>query len=155
MRGGAALLMAMAVLALCAAAAWMVHRAVLRDLAMEGEALRGAWAALAADSAEVWFLEEGWKALPLAPAQEEGGDAGAGLALPVLPWVFPREPAQDGEVRARFLGPSSRWPGTRLWRLTVVGRVRGPRAFVQTREVYVTIPDERGPPTKRAWRILR
>ncbi|NTV73783.1 MAG: hypothetical protein HGA66_06210 [Holophaga sp.] len=155
MRGGAALLMAMAVLALCAAAAWMVHRAVLRDVAMEGEALRGAWAALAADSAEAWFLKEGWKALPPAPAQEEGWDPRAGLVLPVPPGIFPREPAQDAEVRARFLGPSSRWPGSGLWRLTVVGRVRGPRPFVQTREVYVTIPDERGPPTKRAWRIVR
>lgn len=155
MRGGAALLMAMAVLALCAAAAWMVHRAVLRDVAMEGEALRGAWAALAADSAEAWFLEEGWKDLPPPPAQaaEEGWDPGP--ALPVPPWVFPREPAQDGEVRARFLGPSSRWPGSGLWRLTVVGRALGPRPFVQTREVYVTVPDERGPPTRRAWRILR
>jgi len=151
MRGGAALLMAMAVLALCAAAAWMVHRAVLRDLAMEGEALRGAWAALAADSAEAWFMEEGWKALPA--QEEEGRDAG--LALPVPPGVFPREPAQDGEVRARFLGPSSRWPGSGLWCLTVVGRALGPRPFVQTREVYVTIPDVRGPPTKRAWRIVR
>ncbi|WP_306600158.1 hypothetical protein [Geothrix sp. 21YS21S-2] len=155
MRGGATLLMAVAVLALSAAAAWMMQRTVLRELAVEGEALRGAWAALAADSAEAWFLQEGWKALPPRPAPGQGWDARAGLALPVPPGVFPREPAQDGEVLVRFLGPSSRWPGTCLWRLTVVGRVRGPRLFVKTREVYVTVPDERGPPTKRAWRILR
>lgn len=109
----------------------------------------GSRAALAADSALAWFLEEGWKLVP-----PPGPDA-PGEVVPIPPSVFAREPAQDGEIHVRFLGPSSQWPGTQLWRLTVVGRVRGPRAFVQTREVYVTIPDERGPPTKRAWRILR
>ncbi len=146
--------MALAVLALCAGAAWMVHRAVIRDLVTEGEALRGAWAALAADGAEAWFMREGWKALPATAGGEE-----AGFALAVPPWVFPREPAQEGEVRARYLGPARRWPGSGLWRLKVVGRALGPRPFVQTREVYVTIPDERvderGPPVKRAWRIVR
>ncbi len=146
--------MAMAVLALCAGTAWMVHRAVLRDLVVEGEALRGIWASLAADGAEAWFMREGWKNLP-EPGGGEDRAREAGFALAVPPWVFSREPAQEGEVRAHFLGPARRWPGSGLWRLKVVGRALGPRPFVQTREVYVTIPEERGPPVRRAWRIVR
>jgi len=151
--------LAWSVCTLAAMCVFLMHRAVLRGWTLEGEALLGARAALAADSALAWFLEEGWKAQPEGPGQGNGPDgrtvAGGEEILAVPPWVYPGEPAQDGEVHVRFLGPSSRWPGTQLCRLTVVGRVRGPRPFVQTREVYITVPDERGPPTKRAWRILR
>ncbi|BDU73365.1 hypothetical protein [Mesoterricola silvestris] len=153
MRGGAALLLVLGILTLCAAVAWMAHRAVLREQAVEGEALQGARAALAADSALAWFLEEGWRDVPA--LLDSGDGRGREEVLGVPARVLPREPAQSGEVRVRDLGPSSRWPGSRVWRLTVVGRVTGPRPFVQTREVYVSVAEGRGPPIKRAWRIVR
>lgn len=153
-RGSAPLLLAVAVVTVAAGSALLVHRAVMRELAVEGEALLGARAALAADSSLAWFLEAGWRSVP-APGE---GDQ----VIPVPPGVFREEPplVHDGEVRVRFLGPSARWPGSELWKLTVRGRVMAggrARAFVQIREAYVTVPreEERGQPIKRAWRIVR
>jgi len=148
-QGGVAILLVLAALAWTGAAAFAARRMVVRGWAMEGEALLGDRAALAADSSLTWALGEG-----------AGREGPAGTVLTVPAPVLPPEPGlrQAGEVRFHRLGPG---PGPGVWwRLTVEGRVqvlagsRPVRTFRQTREVYACqSPD--GVMTVWAWRIVR
>ena len=155
-RGGAVLLLVLAALAWAAAGAFGAHRLVLRGWTLEGDALLGDRAALAADSALAWALAGAGPALA-GGDEAPGGPSETVLAVPA--WVLGPEPGLGlaGEVRIRRLGPGPA-PGL-WWRLTVEGRVAVPatrpvRTFRQIREAYGCTPPG-GTPAVRAWRIVR
>ena len=154
-RGGALLLLAMAALALAAVPVLMMQLAVVREFALEGEALLGARAALAADSALAWFLRDGWRGCQ--------GRLGAelpdlGMAVPAGLFAGSPELTQEADLRVRFLGPSALATDVDAWQVTVRARVRVPAgpAYQQTREAWLCVPrTEAGGPVLRAWRIVR
>jgi hypothetical protein len=141
-RGGATLLMALAILAIMTAAAFAVHRSVLREWALEGEALQGERAALAADSALGWVLDR-WADRPVETEFAVPGE------------VFP--PQASGRAWLLCLGEGP--PGTRrLWKVTVEGRIQPPGRSVpyrQVREAYVAEGEGTANPEVWAWRIVR
>jgi hypothetical protein len=146
-RGQGALLLVAGALALATAPALALQRTVARELAMEGEALRGARADLAADSVLDWFLSEGWTALDACP-QEGGADAPDGI---FRPGPGTRE---GGSVHWRRLGSLPEQAGS-LYRVRVRAFHRVPAGtFVQEREAYF-VQSPGCPPVFRAWRILR
>jgi len=161
-RGSVTLLLAFSVLALATVAVFALHRNLLREWAMEGDALQGARAGLAADAALAWFLAE-WTT----PAPGLPGGLQPDLVLAVPAGVLPEAPPWrvEGDVRVRFLGelPGAPDPGLDAWRLTLQGRVQvrsGGRiqgTYTQTRQAYVVTP--RGGagarPALRAWRVVR
>ena len=164
-RGTVTLLLAFAVLTLSTVAVYALHRNLLREWAMEGQALQGARAGLAADTALAWFLAEWTTPEPEARGQ---GWAETRLAVPpgVLAGAAPAPLVVDGEVRVRFLGPlpTSLDPEGTLeaWRVTVRGRLQVPGAgrggnYQQTRQAYVvTARGQAGArPVLRAWRVVR
>lgn len=150
--GQAALLLGAAVLALAAATGLAAHRVLARELAVEGEVLRGTRASLAADSVLAWFLARGYGVLD--------GDPPEGAVQAPADLFEPGDGArEEGSVAFLRLGPL---PGGRgaLWKLTVRARHEvtaggrpGP-AYEQAREAYAA-RDGAGPPELRAWRILR
>lgn len=149
-RGSALLLCAFALLAVGAASTFALHRSVLREWALEGDALQGDRAALAADDALAWFLAT-WTA----PA------AGGDVLLAVPDEVYPEGPRRSGTVQVRYLGGRPVGPGepaqVDAWKVTVTGRLHLGGTWHQVREAYVLTP--RGapgaPPVLAAWRIVR
>ena len=147
------LLLAFAILTMITVPALVVQAALVREGRIEGDALLGSRAELAADSTLRWFLAEGWR-----PGLAEGSVQAPDTLLPGEGAFQPQ-----GELRVRHLGPSSRWPEADAWKVTARGQVRvlaGDRAvrtFTQTREAYVTTVrgTEGAPPVLRAWRIVR
>jgi hypothetical protein len=137
------LLLAVGVLTFVTGAALLVLQGVLRERAMEAEALLGARAALAADGALAWFLTGGWTS-PAAP-DDGAGVPDALLAVPASVLDGGPRFRQDGEIRVRCLGEGE-VPGRVVWKLTIQARhhlTAGPRTlatFRQTREAYVTTP---------------
>lgn len=152
--------MVAALLVLATVPAVLAHRAVLREWALEGEALLGNQASLAADSSLAWCLGAGWT-----PEPPDGAGDRAEALLTVPGSVLPgdRTVRTDGEIRVRFLGPWPGDPGLEAWKLTVRGRVRvlaggrPVRTFLQVREAWVTTPKATpgAGPVLRAWRIVR
>lgn len=141
-RGGAVLLLAFGLLAPFAAAAFLAHRAVAREWALEGDAAAGTIASLGADAALAWYLREGFRARP-----------GAGGIQPVPAEILqaPRGFRAEADIHRMTLGPS-------LCKLTVRSRLLGPGrggGYVQVREAYVEFAAEGAPPRLRAWRIVR
>jgi len=159
-RGSAPLLLVFAMLAIATVPAVLVHRAVMREFSLEGEALMGTRAGLAADSSLAWVLSAGWTP---DPPDGEGGRRDSVVSVPGS--VLPGEGAihEDGEIQARFLGPWPGDPGLEAWKLTVRGRVRvmaggrPVRTFLQVREAWVTTAKAApgASPVLRAWRIAR
>ena len=147
-RGGAAIIAALALLSLLAGVGLAASRNLLRESAIQGDALLGTRAALAAESGLAWFLA--WA-------------AGAGPADPGAPPPLPpdllAQPAEDRLRTACSLQirpePSRDSPGTAAaYRVTAEGRCEvlagdGPvRSFRQVRELVVAVPfqDSAGPP---------
>jgi hypothetical protein len=154
-RGGAVLLFAASALALAGVVSFALHRNLLREWAMEGEAQAGERVSLAADSALAWFLiqdppsPEALRSLIVVP--ERALPQGPGLRV-------------TAELRLRDLGEGPPRPAGRLWKVTLLVRGRiGPGEageFLQVREAYVSAFSS--PPaggrcslSLRAWRILR
>ncbi len=160
-RGAAALLLLMSLMALLAAAGLQVHRSVVRELAMEGDALQGDRAALAADSTLAWFLEDGWREVHLA-------DETPAVLVRAPGEVFGEEAeSTEGEVKVLRLGILEPEPGIadgsarEVWKLTIRGRRRPPGGageggHAQVREAYLVRPAAAGdtPLALWAWRTV-
>jgi len=137
------LLLAVGVLIFTTGVALLVLQNVMRERAMEAEALLGARAALAADGALAWFLAGGWTS----PAGREDGAGVPDTLLAVPARVLEDGPRfrQDGEIRVLYLG-GGEVPGRDVWKLTLEARhhvTAGSRTLAtyrQLREVYVTTP---------------
>ena len=157
-RGSATVLLAFAILALATVALFSVHRSVLREWAMEGDALQGARAGLAADAALAWFLAD-WTSP--APGGTPPPETVLRVPASALPDLAPL--GVEGEVRVRFLGalPGAQDPAWDVWRLLIQGRLvvrsggRARAAFTQRRQAYVITPQGSAgaAPVLRAWRI--
>ncbi|BDU77217.1 hypothetical protein [Mesoterricola sediminis] len=143
MRGrqrGAALLLAVAgLLALAAPALLLLHGALLRAWAMEGQALMGLRADLAAEDLRTWFLETGWPAY-LGEAPVEG-------AAPPAAFL---NPGQGGRIHVRPLGCLE--DGRPLWEVDLDAWLTGPGGdrWTQGRQLQVAGI----PPVLLAWRTL-
>jgi hypothetical protein len=155
-RGGAAILLAFGILTMATAMAFLMGEAAARAWRMEGEALQGARASLAADSALAWFLRDG-RVFPAPPGSR---------LFRAPPEVFPQERGlvRDAELLVSHLGPlPGSDPPLEVWKVTVTARLRvlaGDRAvatYRQVREAYVAAPrNEAGARAElRAVRIVR
>lgn len=151
-RGQAALLLVLGVLVVTTSGALALHHTLLRDVALEGEALRGARADLAADAVLAWFLLEGGALLT-----EERTDG----SLEAPGGIFVPGPGarEEGTVVFRRLGPLPEGGGW-MWKVTLQVRHRvlaGNRTVAvsaQEREAYVSRAAP-APPVLRAWRAVR
>lgn len=171
-RGGAALLVAFSLVLLLAAGGLGVSRNLLRELALCGDAARGAEAAAAADSGLDWWLA--WAAEPAGRAFLAGLEPGSEAEAPVPPDQGFRvrvrhlgswPPGEPDEPAPEPTGEPSIEPATEpaaapapLWLVTAVGTCRrGPRSpagsgFAQARQAYAIRPP--GPDGDRGPRLL-
>jgi hypothetical protein len=159
------MLVAFMLLVVMAAAGFATSRNQTRELAMAGDALRGAQAAAAAEAGLAWFLAEA--ATAGGPLDGPGWEPGEACALDVPELALaesPEAPMQPGSaLQVRRLGalprpgadPEGDGPAEQLWQVTAIGR-SGPRDpgqddFTQIRELLVA---RGGPPGQPAVRIL-
>jgi hypothetical protein len=158
-RGGAAILVAFALLTLMAGAALATSRNVARELALGGAAVAGAKAAAAADSGLAWFRawhEAGGEEARAFPADLAARPAGAAVPVPLpggAAWL-PLEGGQDFKLQVRRLGPFPASgpgdPAAQLWQVTATGRFRFPggagQPFLQVREWLAAWTPAQDPP---------
>lgn len=181
-RGGAAILVALALLVLLFTAGVGTVRAVVREYAMAATALQGAQAAAAADSGLAWFQAAVARPGGPVPAllrdlEGQGRDGAPAMAAVPGPEEDPMPgPANQGfTLTVRRLGltapdragtpgtPPGTPPGAEtLWLITATGTAQRPGGtYRNVREWVASTPHPLGDPSQplglrpRAWRVVR